>query len=226
MQRLKPNIVVPFILLCVFLDTLCYCEEQGKKPVDKKIPLNDESLHDVKVDILKAAEKCDRKVKRGDLLKVKYKGTLLDGTVFDDTEKHGKHFQFQIDGGTMIKGWQIGLKGACLGEIRKLTIPPKYGFGEYGNPGGVPGNAVLIFNIEIVSIEDGPEIPDTFSAIDADRDKKLSKDEVRIFFYQQDLEFGSTNHLESTDLMFKYEDTDKDGYISHFEYNGPKHSEL
>ncbi|XP_014781655.2 peptidyl-prolyl cis-trans isomerase FKBP14 [Octopus bimaculoides] len=139
---------------------------------------------------------------------------------------HKHPFQFQIDGGTMIKGWQLGLKGACVGETRKLTIPPKYAFGEYGNPVGIPGNSILIFDIEIVSIEDGPEIPDTFSLIDTDKDKRLSRNEVESFFKDQVKGNGPTTPSESVKLMFIYEDIDKDGYISHFEFNGPKHVEL
>ncbi|XP_014781656.1 FK506-binding protein 2 [Octopus bimaculoides] len=213
MKRLLQNIILPLAFLC-FLVTLCYCEEK------------EEPLEDVKIEILKESENCERKVKRGDKLKVNYKGYLENGKIFDDSTKQKDPFEFQIDGGTMIKGWQLGLKGACVGETRKLTIPPKYAFGEYGNPAGIPGNSIVTFDIEIVSIEDGPEIPDTFSLIDANNDKRLSKEEVQIFFREQDKTSGASNHFESANLMFIYEDIDKDGYISHFEFNGPKHVEL
>ncbi|CAI9720283.1 peptidyl-prolyl cis-trans isomerase FKBP14 [Octopus vulgaris] len=213
MKRLPQDIIPPLTFLCILV-TLCHCEETT------------EPLENVKIEILKVSENCKRTVKRGDMLKVNYKGYLENGKVFDDSEKQKEPFEFQVDGGTMIKGWQLGLKGACRGETRKLIIPPKYGFGEYGNPAGIPGNSILTYVIEIVSIEDGPEIPDTFSLIDANDDKRLSKEEVQIFFREQDKTIGASNHIESMNLMFMYEDIDKDGYISHFEFNGPKHVEL
>ncbi|CAI9720282.1 FK506-binding protein 2 [Octopus vulgaris] len=213
MKRLLQNIILPLTFLCILV-TLCHCEKK-KEPLD-----------DVKIEILKKSEKCERKVKRGDLLKVKYKGYLENGKVFDDSEKQKHPFVFQVDGGTMIKGWQLGLKGACLGETRKLIIPPKYGFGEYGNPVGIPGNSIVIFDIEILSIDDGPEIPDTFSSIDFDKDKRLSRKEVERFFKEHVKDHVGKTPADSANLMFMYEDIDKDDYISHFEFNGPKHVEL
>ena len=53
--------------------------------------------------------------------------------------------------GQVIKGWDEGLIGMCIGDKRKLTIQPEYGYGASG-VGPIPGNAVLIFETELVSI--------------------------------------------------------------------------
>jgi len=48
------------------------------------------------------------------------------------------------------QGWHIGLDGICVGEKRRLVVPPKYGYGEAGNPPTVPGGATLVFDVELV----------------------------------------------------------------------------
>ena len=54
----------------------------------------------------------------------------------------------------VIKGWDSGLLGACVGEKRKLVIPPEMGYGAAGAGGKIPGNAVLLFDVEVVSIKE------------------------------------------------------------------------
>ena len=55
----------------------------------------------------------------------------------------------------MIKGWDIGLTGVCVGEKRKLVIPPELGYGSQGAPPSIPPDAVLIFEVEVVKIDVG-----------------------------------------------------------------------
>ena len=45
----------------------------------------------------------------------------------------------------VIKGWDKGVKNMCIGEKRKLTIPPSLGYGDRGAGGSIPGGATLIF---------------------------------------------------------------------------------
>lgn len=106
----------------------------------------------LQVGIKHRPENCDRKVKEGDTIKVHYTGTLTNGEQFDSSIPRGQPFQFTVGRGMVIKGWDSGLLGACVGEKRKLVIPPSLGYGERGAPPKIPGNSVLIFDVEVVEI--------------------------------------------------------------------------
>ncbi|KAL1966608.1 hypothetical protein VTN77DRAFT_4019 [Rasamsonia byssochlamydoides] len=99
------------------------------------------------------ASECKRTTQNGDTVHVHYRGTLAsDGTQFDASYDRGKPLTFKLGAGRVIKGWDQGLLDMCIGEKRKLTIPPEYGYGDRG-VGPIPGGATLIFETELVGIE-------------------------------------------------------------------------
>ncbi len=61
-------------------------------------------------------------------------------------------FQFQIDTGYVIKGWDLGVLCMLIGEKRKLKIAPELGYGERGKA-PVPPNATLLFEIELINLK-------------------------------------------------------------------------
>ncbi|ODV97259.1 hypothetical protein PACTADRAFT_66191 [Pachysolen tannophilus NRRL Y-2460] len=113
------------------------------------------------------ASKCLRKSKPGDVIKMHYQGELQDGTTFDSSYERGQPLEFKLGGGQVIKGWDQGLTNMCIGEKRKLTIPPDLAYGSRGAGGVIPPGATLIFHTELVGI-DGYESPED----------ELSKDEL------------------------------------------------
>ncbi|XP_002971423.2 peptidyl-prolyl cis-trans isomerase FKBP15-1 [Selaginella moellendorffii] len=95
---------------------------------------------------------CEIRAHKGDEVKVHYKGSLTDGTVFDSSYTRGDPIGFTLGQGQVIQGWDQGLLGMCVGEKRKLKIPSKLGYGDQGQPPKIPGGATLIFETELVSV--------------------------------------------------------------------------
>ena len=82
---------------------------------------------------------------------VHYKGTLLDGTIFDSSYSRGEPVSFPLNG--VIAGWTEGLQLMKVGDRYKLIIPPQLGYGERGFPPVIPANSWLVFEVEMVSIQ-------------------------------------------------------------------------
>ncbi|XP_010247131.1 PREDICTED: FK506-binding protein 2-like [Nelumbo nucifera] len=97
-------------------------------------------------------ESCDVQAHKGDRIKVHYRGKLIDGTVFDSSFERGDPIEFELGSGQVIKGWDQGILGMCVGEKRKLKIPAKLGYGAQGSPPTIPGGATLIFDTELVAV--------------------------------------------------------------------------
>ena len=96
--------------------------------------------------------------KNGDKLSMEYTGTLFStGEQFDSSVGRAP-FDFQLGVGQVIKGWDQGILGMCVGEKRKLTIPSKLGYGDQGAGGKIPGGATLVFEIELLSVN-GKKMP-------------------------------------------------------------------
>ncbi len=105
----------------------------------------------LKYEILKAGT--GQEAKNGDEVLVHYIGTLEDGTKFDSSRDKNKPFSFVLGQGRVIKGWDLGVLGMKVGEIRRLIIPASLGYGEQGAGGGViPPNATLIFEVELLGV--------------------------------------------------------------------------
>ena len=88
-------------------------------------------------------------------ISVHYEGRLTDGTIFDASRPRGQPFSFILGKGQVIKGWDLGIEGMTVGEIRRLTIPPEMGYGITGAGGVIPPNATLIFDVELLAVS-GP----------------------------------------------------------------------
>ena len=90
------------------------------------------------------------KPKAENTVKVHYKGTLIDGTVFDSSYKREKPAEFPLTG--VIKGWTEVLQLMKTGAKWKVFIPPELGYGANGSPPIIGPNSLLIFEIELLEI--------------------------------------------------------------------------
>merc|ERR1711978_851305 len=178
----------------------------------------------LKVEYISKPDTCDKVARNGDMLSMHYVGTLESGAKFDSSYDRSEPFKFQIGVGQVIKGWEEGVLGMCVGEKRKLIVPPALGYGDQGAGDIIPGGATLYFEVEL---------------IDTDADNALSRDEISSYLKQQVETMqnaGGEQGEEARKMMedqdklveeiFAHEDKDKDGLISHEEFSGPKHDEL
>ncbi len=88
----------------------------------------------------------------GDKVTVKYKGMLLDGTVFDDSEKHGQPFEFTLGRGEVIRGWDEGIALMRKGGKAKLIIPSKLAY-DFQGQGKIPPFTTLMFEVELQKVD-------------------------------------------------------------------------
>jgi len=193
----------------------------------------------LKVEYISKPDACDVVARNGNMIKMHYTGTLEDGKKFDSSIDRNEPFQFQLGVGQVIKGWEEGVLGMCVGEKRKLIIPPALGYGDQGAGDIIPGGATLYFDVELIGAEEGPTPVNVFKQIDMDADLTLSRDEISSYLKQQVetmQEAGGEQGEEARKMLedqdklveeiFAHEDKDKDGLISHEEFSGPKHDEL
>jgi FKBP-type peptidyl-prolyl cis-trans isomerase len=117
-----------------------------------------------KIDVVQGA---GEGISSGQQAVVHYTGWLYDpsapdhkGKQFDSSRKSGRPFRFVIGQAKVIKGWDEGVQGMQPGGQRELIIPSDLGYGATGAGNGeIPPNAALLFDIELLAIEDAPPPP-------------------------------------------------------------------
>lgn len=92
------------------------------------------------------------KPKATDVVQVKYTGKLLDGTVFDSTDKNGGN-PMDINLGGVIKGWTEGIQLMSKGSKYRFYIPSDLAYGDRGAGAAIPAGATIIFDVELVGIK-------------------------------------------------------------------------
>ena len=109
-------------------------------------------LPSLEIDYLTPQIECTRKTVPGDHISMHYTGTLWrTSEQFDSSYGRGKPLDFELGSGRVIKGWDEGLKDMCVGEKRRLTIPPHLGYGDRA-VGPIPAKSVLVFEAELMGI--------------------------------------------------------------------------
>jgi len=87
--------------------------------------------------------------KPGKKVSVYYEGRLKSNNKVFDSTKSGEGFKFNLGRGEVIRGWDIGVNGMKVGSKRRITCPPNVAYGPKGAPPSIPGNATLVFEVEL-----------------------------------------------------------------------------
>ncbi len=97
----------------------------------------------------------------GNTVNVHYTGWMYDenatdnkGRKFDSSRDRDSHFSFLLGSGRVIKGWDQGVLGMKVGGHRTLIIPPSMGYGTQGAGNIIPPNATLIFDVELIGLQE------------------------------------------------------------------------
>ncbi|KFW69175.1 Peptidyl-prolyl cis-trans isomerase FKBP10, partial [Pygoscelis adeliae] len=180
---------------------------------------------------LEVPASCKRRAVTGDFVRYHYNGTLMDHVVFSASCSHDyeKPQEVTLGANKVIEGLNSGLLNMCTGERRVLIIPPHLGHGESGAR-GVPGSAVLRFEVELISMEEG--VPEgylfiwhgdppasLYEQMDLNKDGEIPADEFSTFIKTQVAE-GKGRLMPSSDPekviadMFRNQDRNQDGKIT------------
>ena len=138
----------------------------------------------------------------GNRVSVHYKGVLPNGDVFDASEPRGKPFSFEIGAGQVIRGWERGVTGMKVGEVRKLTIPPILGYGARGAGDSIPPNATLIFEIELLDVSK----PITLAQANPEMLKRAQLEGAIIIDIRREDEWTATGVIEGAVTITAFEE--------------------
>lgn len=121
---MKKTIIVMLILITLFLFFGCTQTQGGF------MALGNETNDSNKTAVFNNLDEY-KKAKSGDIVKVDYIGRFEDNTIFDSSKTQGrKPLEFEIDAGSMIKGFNDAVKGMKVGETKTVTLPPSLAYGE------------------------------------------------------------------------------------------------
>ena len=142
----KKVLITGVIIILIIVVAGVYFLLQNNSPSN-----NYEMIQGMKVEILKQGT--GAQAKTGDTVTVNYVGALENGIKFDSSIDRETPFPFTLGENRVIKGWELGVLGMRAGEKRKLTIPPELGYGSAGAGGVIPPNATLIFEVDMLKID-------------------------------------------------------------------------
>lgn len=91
---------------------------------------------------------------QGKIVSVHYTGWFTDGSKFDSSHDRGVPIRFPLGMGQVIPGWDEAVGMMRVGDKWRIVVPPAIAYGEQGHPAGIPPNSTLIFDVELVGVDE------------------------------------------------------------------------
>ena len=151
MKKVIIGLIVVLIILVALIFVLNYLDNQEQQAAETNQPPQTFEPVEYAANVIREGSG-EEAVKLGDIVSVNYAGTLADGTEFDSSYKRNEPIIFTVGANELISGFERGVVGMKVGEIRQLSIPPELGYGSEGVAGVIPPNANLFFEVELVSL--------------------------------------------------------------------------
>jgi len=208
----------------------------SSSPSKVQIVKEAEDFKDFKVEVLvdvsakSRGDVCERKCAKGDLVLVHYERKLVEkngrlSQMLDSSYEREEPFDFRVGAGQVMPGLEAGVLGMCPGDKRRVHIPSKLSGGDEFN---LKDDQRYVIEVELIKSEPAPDV---FGIIDVDADLHLTREEVQVHLTAAAERRNASPGVggEPTiqglvEEIFKMEDADKDGLISHAEFSGPKKS--
>jgi peptidyl-prolyl cis-trans isomerase A (cyclophilin A) len=129
--------------------------EEAKKLAEEKIEKLaagfDQTASGLRYQIIQKGS--GKKAEAGKTVSVHYKGSLENGSVFDSSYNRKKPIEFKLGQGQVIQGWDEGIQLLHIGDKARFVIPSYLGYGSAGAGGVIPGDATLIFDVELMDVK-------------------------------------------------------------------------
>lgn len=94
-----------------------------------------------------------KQAEKGKTVSVHYQGALENGEVFDSSYKRKQPIDFKLGAGQVIEGWDEGIALLQVGDKARFVIPAYLGYGSRGAGGVIPGDATLVFDVELMDVK-------------------------------------------------------------------------
>jgi FKBP-type peptidyl-prolyl cis-trans isomerase len=118
--------------------------------VEKRWPNAKRTFTGLRYIILEAGDAKGESPVSGNVIKALYKGSLLNGKVFDENHDRDHPLAVRLGRGNLIRGWEEAMQRMHRGEKWLLIVPSELGYGAAGRPPEIPHDATLVFEIELL----------------------------------------------------------------------------
>ncbi|XP_003964936.1 peptidyl-prolyl cis-trans isomerase FKBP10 [Takifugu rubripes] len=153
---------------------------------------------DLIVEVKEVPDGCTRRSAVGDYIRYHYNGSFQDGTAFDSSYQRNSTYNTYIGLGYVIQGMDKALQGLCVGEKRRITIPPHLAYGETGVGELIPSSAVLVFDIHVIDFHN-PKDPVQIKVIHKPEDCSLTSEADDLIQYRYNCSLMDGTLLYSSD---------------------------